>query len=142
MSREIDELLAGQRSATLATLSAHHEPGSPFGSLVVYALDEGGAPLLCLSDLAEHSRNLAADPRASLLVTEPAADPLAGRRATLVGHVNRLDGDARTRGLVAYRARFPDAGYVDFADFRLYRLAVRTIRFVGGFGRMEWLTAE
>ncbi|MCE3555216.1 CREG family protein [Pseudonocardia sp. RS11V-5] len=152
---EVRALLSGQRSGTLATIGSAPGPmstsasaaaaGFPFGSVVAYALDADGSPLLCLSDLAEHSRNLAADPRASLLVAEPApgnTDPLAAPRATLVGRVWVLHGDERTRGLAAYRRTFPDAGYIDFADFQLYRLEVRTIRFVAGFGRMAWLEPD
>ena len=51
-----------------------HRPdpaGYPFGSVVSYGLDESGEPLFVISQLAEHTRNLGADPRASLLVTEP-----------------------------------------------------------------------
>ncbi|MCE0768135.1 CREG family protein [Pseudonocardia kujensis] len=150
--QEVRALLSGQRSGTLATIGAAPGPtstsasagaaGHPFGSLVAYALDGDGSPLLCLSDLAEHSRNLAADPRASLLVAEPGPDPLAAPRVTLVGRVWVLHGDERTRGLAAYRRTFPDAGYVDFADFQLYRLEVRTLRHVAGFGRMAWLDPE
>ncbi|MEU7815031.1 pyridoxamine 5'-phosphate oxidase family protein [Pseudonocardia sp. NPDC049154] len=149
---EVRALLSGQRSGTLATIGSAPGPtstsagagaaGFPFGSVVAYALDDEGSPLLCLSDLAEHSRNLAADPRASLLVAEPGPDPLAAPRVTLVGRVWVLHGDERTRGLAAYRRAFPDAGYVDFADFQLYRLEVRTIRHVAGFGRMSWLEPD
>ena len=59
-------LLAATRTGTLATVAVD-PAGFPFGSLVAYAVDDLGRPLLCLSDLAEHSRNLAADPRASLM---------------------------------------------------------------------------
>ncbi len=135
-------LLATARTGTLATLAV--EPrGFPFGSLVAYAVDDVGRPLLCLSDLAEHSRNLAADPRASLMACDTGAgDPLALARVTVLGSVAELRDAAREEALRAYRDRFPDAFYAAFADFRLYRLDVASVRYVGGFGRMSWVSAD
>lgn len=138
-------IVAGRRTAALSTLSAD-AAGAPFGSLVGYAADERGRPLLCLSDLAEHSRNLAADRRASLLMTERAeGDPLALGRVTLLGEVSVLDRERENQRWDAardlYRAAHPEAFYVAFRDFRFYRLEIRWVRLVGGFGRMRWLDA-
>ena len=134
-------LLAEGRTATLSTV-AIDSPGTPFGSLVSHASDERGRPLLCLSDLAEHSRNLAADRRASVMVTEVGdGDPLARGRVTLLGEVTALAGDERGAALERYRAVHPDAFYVEFSDFRVYRLEVESARYVGGFGRMSWVDA-
>lgn len=133
-------LVDGATTGMLATL-ARDPAGTPFGSLVGYA-DDGGAPLLCLSDLAEHSANLAADARASLLVTAPPApgeDPLATARVTLAGRVRPVAEPARAAALRRYRAAHADAFYAEFADFRPYRLEVDAARFVGGFGRMSWV---
>src|SRR5262245_65544357 len=73
------------RAGTLSTLSRRH-PGHPFGSVMPYAPDDRGAPLLLISSMAMHTQNLEADPRASLLVTQPGwtEDPLAGGRVTLM----------------------------------------------------------
>jgi len=101
-----------------------------------------GRPLLCLSDLAEHSRNLAADPRASLLaVATGDGDPLALARVTVVGSVAELTGAEREAALRTYRDVHPSAFYSAFADFRMYRLEVDSVRYVGGFGRMSWVSA-
>src|SRR5215470_1229314 len=69
------------RTGTLATLSRRH-PGHPFGSVMPYALDAGGRPFFLISSMAMHTQNLEADPRASLLVTQPDwdGDPLAAAR--------------------------------------------------------------
>ncbi|MHA6618704.1 HugZ family pyridoxamine 5'-phosphate oxidase [Pseudonocardia sp. DLS-67] len=132
-------LIAAVRTGSLATIG---EGGFPFGSLVSHALDPAGRPLLLLSDLAEHSRNLAADPRASLMATEVGAgDPLALARVTVIGRVGELLGDERAAALETYRAAQPGAFYAGFADFRLYRLDVESVRYVGGFGRMSWVDA-
>ena len=134
-------LLAAARTGALATV-ALDPAGFPFGSLVAYAVDDLGRPLLCLSDLAEHSRNLAADPRASLMAAATGAgDPLALARVTVVGPVVELHDDAREAALRTYLDRHPDAFYATFADFRLYRLDVASVRYVGGFGRMSWVSA-
>ncbi|GAA4867308.1 HugZ family protein [Pseudonocardia benzenivorans] len=134
-------LLAATSSALLSTI-ALDPPGTPFGSVVAHAGDDAGRPLLCLSDLAEHSRNLAADGRASLLVTDVGVgDPLDRARATLLGVVTRLDGAAAAAALERYRAAHPHAGFTGFHDFRMYRLDVTAVRFVGGFARMSWVDA-
>ena len=135
-------LLAAARTGALATVSLD-PAGFPFGSLVAYAVDAVGRPLLCLSDLAEHSRNLAADPRASLMAADTGTgDPLALARVTVLGSVVELHEDARTAALAAYRDRHPGAFYAAFADFRLYRFDVASVRYVGGFGRMSWVSAD
>lgn len=135
-------LLAAARTGSLATVSVD-PAGFPFGSLVAYAVDDAGRPLLCLSDLAEHSRNLAADPRASLMAAATGAgDPLALARVTVLGSVVELRDDARDAALGTYRDRHPDAFYATFADFRFYRLDVTSVRYVGGFGRMSWVSAD
>jgi hypothetical protein len=134
-------LLSTARTGALATVAA--DGGFPFGSLVAYAVDGAGRPLLCLSDLAEHSRNLAADPRASLMVSESGTgDPLALARVTVLGSVVELRGEARDDALRTYQERHPDAFYATFHDFRLYRLDVASVRYVGGFGRMSWVSAD
>jgi len=140
-------LLAAAHTGALATVAL--EGGFPFGSLVAYTVDGAGRPLLCLSDLAEHSRNLAGDPRASLMVAQNASgtatgdgDPLALARVTVLGAVVELRDDERAAALDAYRRRHPDAFYAAFDDFRLYRLDVASVRYVGGFGRMSWVSAD
>jgi heme iron utilization protein len=116
--------------AALATLS---DDGSPWCSLVLYAPLPDGTPVLCLSALAEHGRNLVRDPRASLLVGD--ADPtLAGGRVTLAGRVEAPDGDELERARAAYRAVAPDYG--ELGDFTYYVLCVERVRWVGGYGRM------
>ena len=77
-------LCASVTIGTLGTVAADHD-GTPYGSFVTYGLHEG-APTFLISELAEHTRNLRGDPRASLLVAEPGeGDPLARARWTLVG---------------------------------------------------------
>jgi len=128
------------RAGTLGTLSRRH-PGHPFVSVMPYAPDERGRPLLLISTLAMHTQNLAADPRASLLVAQPGDDPLALARLTLMGDAGRLAAGERPAAREAYLARHPNAiHWVDFDDFAFWRLDVADVYFVGGFGAMDWLT--
>jgi heme iron utilization protein len=132
------------RSGTLSTLSRRHA-GHPFGSVMPYAPDERGAPLLLISSMAMHTQNLEADPRASLLVTQPGwtEDPLAGGRVTLMGRAIRATDDARPAAREAYLARHPNAAFwVDFEDFSFWRLEVADVYFVGGFAAMDWVTGD
>jgi heme iron utilization protein len=131
------------RTGTLATLSRRH-PGHPFGSVMPYALDVGGRPLFLISSMAMHTQNLEADPRASLLVTQPdwSGDPLAAGRLTLMGEARRIADGEIVEARAAYLARHPRAGYwVDFEDFAFWRLEILDAYFVGGFAAMDWLTA-
>jgi heme oxygenase (biliverdin-IX-beta and delta-forming) len=130
------------RAGTLATLSRRH-PGHPFGSVMPYAPDARGAPLLLISSMAMHTQNLEADQRTSLLVTQPGwtEEPLAGGRVTLMGRAARVPDGERPAAREAYLARHPNAAFwVDFEDFAFWRLEVADVYFVGGFAAMDWVT--
>jgi heme oxygenase (biliverdin-IX-beta and delta-forming) len=132
------------RTGTLATLSRKH-PGHPFGSLMPYATDARGEPVVLISTLAMHTQNLLADARASLLVTQPGwgGDPLAAGRVTLMGRARRLPAEAVREAREAYLARHPHAEYwVDFGDFSFWALALEDVYFVGGFAAMDWVAAD
>jgi heme iron utilization protein len=124
----------------LCTL-AHDPPGYPYGSFVTVAFDRGH-PVFLISELAEHTKNLHGDPRASLMVAEGGADdPLANGRITLLGECSKAnDRDAAAN---AYLAQHPNAAYyADFRDFAYWRLEVSAVRYIGGYGRMSWVSAE
>jgi putative heme iron utilization protein len=127
-------LRRGGRAALATSLR-----GAPYASLVLYAVDHDASPLLLLSDLAQHSRNIAFDPRVSLLIdgTAELPDPLAGPRLTVLGSAETV-ADRRLRE--RFTARYPESKvYADFADFRLYRVAVERGQLVSGFGRIAWI---
>ena len=136
------DLVTRTKTATLSTLS-RRDDGTvyPFGSLVAAAADARGFPLLLLSSLAEHTKNLASSPHASLLFADHTADdPLANARVTLLGEMNRVSDDELATVRDAYLARHPEAAtYAGFEDFAFYRLEVTEIRMVAGFGRMGWI---
>jgi len=134
-------LVGSQSTATLSTLSVDPQ-GFPYGSFVTFALD-GEAPVFLISRLAEHTKNLLREPRCSLMVAElgQGGDPLANGRVTLVGRCEELASDeAAGSAREAFLARHPNASYyVDFDDFSFWRLAVESIRYIGGYGRMSWV---
>ena len=126
------------RGCTRAALSTSLN-GAPYGSLVLFAVDVDASPLLLLSDLAQHSRNITFDPRVSLLLdaTGDRADPLTGPRLTLLGRAQRTE-DARC--FARFLAHHPSsAGYAGFSDFYLYRVVVDRGHLVAGFGRIDWI---
>jgi heme iron utilization protein len=121
------------RTAALATLEA--DQGAPLTTLVGVASDFDGAPLFLMSTLSRHTRNLARDPRASLLLSEPPSrgDPLNHPRVTLSGRIEQCDSP---RAKVRYLQRNPKAKlYANFADFATFRLMIESVHFNGGFGR-------
>ena len=140
-AEEARTIAASTNIATLASLTAD---GDPWASFVTYGLD-GGAPVLCLSNLAEHGRNLKGDPRASVSIVAPATegDPLANGRITLAGVVESPSGDEHAVARQAHLDAVPAAKYyVDYSDFTLWVLRVQRVRWVGGYGRMDSASAE
>ncbi len=126
------------RTGALATLEA--AGGAPLTTLIGVASDFDGAPLILLSTLSRHTKNLAHDPRASLLLTgrHERGDPLNHPRVTLGGRVERRP---EPRAKVRYLQRNPKAAlYADFADFAVFELRIQDVHFNGGFGRAAPLT--
>jgi putative heme iron utilization protein len=138
-------LVSAASRGALSTIAAD-PAGYPYGSVASYALDQRGNPLFFVSLMAEHTQNAMRDPRASLLVTEPVpdgSDPLASGRATMMGDLVAVSADDRQAVRDSYLAANPtSAYYIDFGDFTFYRLGVRSIRYVGGYGRMSWVDSE
>ncbi|MFT3766415.1 MAG: DUF2470 domain-containing protein [Minicystis sp.] len=137
-------LAARVRSATLSTVARDPE-GFPYGSLVTVAVDDRGRPLLLLSQLAEHTQNLAHRPEASILLAEPAppgASALSVARVTLMGPCRPVPEADREGARATFLAAHADAAqYAGFKDFAFYQLDPTAIRYVGGFGRMSWVSA-
>ena len=138
-TQEVRNLVARASRAYMGSLAVRDGTAFPFVSLVLPGLDAAGRPLLLLSDLSDHAKNLKINPKASLLYdgTLDLKEPLAGPRVTLIGEVVLAD-DAENRKL--YLARQPSAEmYAGFGDFRLYRFEIAEALFVAGFGRIHRL---
>lgn len=139
-AREPEVLVRAAATAALSTID--RETGHPFASLVATAADLDGTPLLLLSGLARHTRNLAADSRASLLFTAcpSGEDPLTAPRLTVTGRIRTtVRKNARRR----YLARHPEAeGYAGFSDFAFYELEMTSAHLVAGFGRIATIPVD
>jgi heme iron utilization protein len=141
MPRAVRDLVRGLDRAALATALPTESGAWPYASLVLVAVDHDLSPILLLSDLAEHTKAIAADGRVSLLFdgTQGLEQPLTGPRVTLVGRAARTDDERLGR---RFLARHPDAGmYAGFRDFNFYRVAVERTHLVAGFGKIHWLSA-
>ena len=138
LAGEALELIAASPRGVLCTLLP--EGGEPYGSLVDILPLAGGDLVLFLSGLAEHRKNLDADPRGSLLIGPAIGSPdaLTQPRATVVGSAERVRDRAEFRDL--YLAAHPaSAAFIDFPDFAFYRLRADRVRYIAGFGRMGWI---
>jgi hypothetical protein len=127
------KLMREARSGALATLMAGS--GDPYCSLVNVATAADGSPLLLISRLALHTKNILPDARVSLMLDErKQGDPLQGARVMLMGRASRTDSaDARRR----YLARQPEAEmFAGFSDFAFYQVQLKGAHLVAGFGRI------
>jgi len=141
MPRTVRNLLRRLDRASLASALPGEDGGLwPYASLVLVAVDHDLAPILLLSDLAEHTKAIAADSRVSLLFDGTAGldQPLAGPRVSLLGRAARTDDERLKRRFLAHH---PDAAmYAGFKDFNFYRVAPERAHLVAGFGKIRWFT--
>jgi len=141
-SRLAKSLLRKSRQGALATLMAG--TGAPYCSLVNVATHPDGSPVLLISRLAVHTKNILADPRVSLMLDERAAgDPLEGARIMLSGGAEVADNDDRELLRRRYLNAHPSAeAYADFGDFGFFRIRPTGTHLVAGFGRILDLKPE
>ena len=141
IAAEIRRLMRAER-AYLGSLADRSGGLFPFVSLVAPALDAGNLPILLLSDLSDHVRNLKRAPKASLMFDGSMGlkEPLTGPRVTLLGEVTQSsEPEIRRR----YLAQRPEAGlYAGFGDFRFYLFRPEEALYVAGFGKIHRLAGE
>ncbi len=135
----VRHLIRQEKFGVLSTLSLKHE-GWPFGSATPYAISTSDEPIILVSSLAEHTRNMMNDPRVSLFIqdTTTTANPQSIARATLLGMVEPVNEaeDAAQR----YLERFPEAAQnFQLGGFSLLKIVVKNVRYIGGFGEMFWI---
>jgi len=132
-------LLNHQSVGVLSTHSIDVE-GYPFGSIAPYTLNYECEPIILISDIAQHTRNIKQNARVSLTVFDQAADdPQAASRLTWIGDAEPVDQtDLETRH--RYLRYFPSSeSYFETHDFSFYRIRLRRARFIGGFGQIFWI---
>jgi len=129
-----------QHSGVLSTISQRVE-GFPFGSVSPFVTDHAGCPVILISTLAEHTKNLDADPRCSLIVQPYSPDMQTMGRVTVIGKATRLaDKDALGPRYLRYH---PQAeAYFAMHDFSFYRIEPVRVRWIGGFGKIHWVEPE
>ncbi|HPX88381.1 MAG TPA: DUF2470 domain-containing protein [Methylophilaceae bacterium] len=138
LANEALQFLRSTRSGVLSTFSAKFV-GYPFGSVAPFVLDHSGQPVILISTIAEHTHNIIANPKVSLLVFAGDDDLQANARLTLIGEaklIDKQDTDLRAR----YLRYLPQAAsYFDMHDFNFYRIEIAHVRYIAGFGRMGWV---
>jgi hypothetical protein len=132
-------LLLGQKYGVLSTHSVT-VPGYPFGSVTPYCLDRAGKPMILISTIAQHTRNIMADAKVSLTIMEDIRDDVqAHGRLTYLADAVKVDVQ-RDDSWERYERFFPASrGYHETHDFMFYRLEPVRIRFIGGFGEIYWV---
>ena len=138
----VRSLLRRSRQGALATLMVGS--GDPYCSLVNVATHPDGSPILLISQLAVHTRNILADSRVSLMLDERVAgDPLEASRIMLNGRAERAGGSEEEILRRRYLKAHPSAeAFVDFEDFSFFRVHVSGTHLVAGFGRIVDLRPE
>jgi len=130
----------GQHSGVLSTIS-QRVAGFPFGSVASFILDQTGCPVILISTLAEHTKNIDADPRVSLIVQPYSPDMQVVGRVTLLGRAHRLT-DKSALGPRYLRFHPQAENYFAMHDFNFYRIEPVRIRYIGGFGKIHWVEPE
>ncbi|MDD5388063.1 MAG: DUF2470 domain-containing protein [Gallionellaceae bacterium] len=140
MGAEARRFVRGQHSGVLSTLSKRLD-GYPFGSVAPFIVDHAGRPVILISDIAEHTKNIVADPRVSLIVQPYSADMQVNGRVTIIGQAVRLP--EKDHLGPRYLRFHPQAeAYFAMHDFQFYRIEPARIRYIGGFGRIHWVEPE
>jgi putative heme iron utilization protein len=141
LAKEALQFLRTTQSGVLSTFSTKFA-GYPFGSVAPFVLDHSGQPIILISTIAEHTQNIIANPKVSLLVFAGDEDLQANARLTIIGEakkINKEDADLRAR----YLRYLPQAAvYFDMHDFSFYRIEVAQIRYIAGFGKMGWIAGD
>lgn len=141
LSSEARKFLRSTHSGLLSTLSSKFD-GYPFGSVAPFVLGHDCQPVILISSIAEHTKNIVSNPKVSLLVFAGAEDLQANARLTLLGEavkIEKNDADLKAR----YLRYLPQAAsYFDMHDFAFYRINISQVRYIGGFGKMSWMPSS
>ena len=139
-AREARQLLRAHRYGALCTLSKKFG-GHPFGSITPYLVDHDGSLLILISTLAEHTKNIQNDSRVSLITHNQESTHIQTQgRVTVLGSAT-IETNREFTGK-RYLRYFPEAqSYFAMHDFSFYRIVPQAIRFIGGFGNIQWVKA-
>jgi len=138
---EAKQLVRHATSGVLSTISKNMA-GYPFGSVTPFMLDSEGNAYFYISDIAQHSKNMAQDAKVSLTVFVAAAegDQNENARATLVGDCHKVTNTKQKEMIKQFVTHFPESkSYEKAHDFAIWKLEVKRVRYIGGFGKIFWL---
>ena len=145
LATEAKQFLRSTRSGVLSSFLVKFD-GYPFGSVMPFVLGHDCQPILFISSIAEHTKNIIANPKVSLLVIQSelknAEDLHANGRLTLIGEAEQLNKD--DADLMARYCRYlPEStGYLAMHDFQFYRINISQARYIAGFGKMGWMAGD
>lgn len=140
LNHEAQQFLFGAQKGVLSTHSAKFD-GYPFGSVTPFVLNHQGMPVILISSIAEHTKNIVKDSHVSLMVLNDEADVQANARLTLLAKAEQTD---KNNDLMKarYLRYFPQAeSYFSAHDFTFYTLYITQARYIAGFGKMGWVEA-
>jgi putative heme iron utilization protein len=134
---QLNQLVKKTTAASLATMYKD----IPFNSLTPYALDKNGNPIILISKLAIHTKNLDKNANCSLMVSKiDKTDVFNSQRVTFIGKMKKVTGKEVEEVKKIYLKKYPDAeGFLELEDFAFYRMDIDKIYYVGGFGDIEWI---
>lgn len=138
-------LLVRQSDTAVISTISHNLRGYPFGSVSPYISDNEGRLYFYISDIAQHSKNLTLDSRLSVTVFTKgeSGDQNTQARVTVVGDAYLLGDEEAEHALARYCQRYPEAeSYSQAHDFKMWRMDIKRVRYIGGFGRIFWLETE
>lgn len=141
LALEALQFLRTTRSGVLSTFSSKFA-GYPFGSVAPFVLDHSGQPVILISTIAEHTQNIIANPKVSLLVFAGDDDLQANARLTLIGQAVKIDKENDNLRARYLRYLPQAASYFDMHDFNFYRIEIAQVRYIAGFGKMCWLSGN
>jgi len=144
LADEARQVLLQEYYGVLSTLSVEVE-GYPFGSVTPYSLDRLGRPVILISRIAQHTKNIWANPKVSLIILQKGSDDVqAEGRLTVVGNAEQINDAGEIDDIAErYYRSFPQAqDYHKTHDFDFYRINPVKLRFIGGFGKIRWLEPE
>jgi hypothetical protein len=143
LAGKVRKYLRSRKTGALSTISSAYR-GHPYTSSVAYILDERARPVFLASGLAEHSINILLDSRASLLIADAdESGTQAGTRVSLLGNARLLDAQGSTALISLYKASFPTSlRLLSLGDFSFYTIEPLSVRYIGGFGQVCWLSRK
>lgn len=137
-------LLRTSEVGVISTISKNLR-GYPFGSVTPYISDSEGHLYFYISDIAQHASNMQADSRMSLTIYQQKSegDQNENARLTVVGDCEPMQGNEHDDMLARYVRRYPDAkAYEQAHDFKMWKVKIKRVRYIGGFGKIFWLEKD